>query len=236
MGITAGATGFCEVEDFGIPRAPTPQAVTRSFPAPGSSEESGSYPAATGGRPSSWSRGHGPGKPHRVSSGTGTHAFSRSKSRCNLAVAAAPLLGGDFGAAQRIPHPLTHPSPASPGSADPDSLSPLLLTVEDSRCARSRHRSPVPGRMTATGSCFPFQFRGQRLRSESLTLHLPSSRPAPPHVPPLQESPAHKAPPRQAPRRPGAVQEITSDSKRTLNISHLFKGHFSVLARILSKQ
>lgn len=81
---------------------------------------------------------------------------------------------------QRIPHPLTHPCPVSPGSANPDTQSPFLLTVEGFRRALSRHRSPVPGRTTAAGSCFPFQFRGQRLRSESLTFHLPSSGPAPP--------------------------------------------------------
>lgn len=60
---------------------------------------------------------------------------------------------------------------------------------------------PAPSRVTPTGSCFPFQFRGQRLRVDPLTLHPPPLQ-ARPCLPPLPSN-LTQAPPSPAP--PGAA-------------------------------
>ena len=67
-------------------------------------------------------------------------------------------------------------------------------------------KSPAPGRVTPTGSCFPFQFRGQRLRVDPLTLHPPplQARPCPSrHFPQPHPSPAQPCPALPRPAQPG---------------------------------
>lgn len=59
----------------------------------------------------------------------------------------------------------------------------------------------APGRVTATGSCFPFQFRGQSLGAEPATHHLPPHQPG--QAPPLRVAPPTQAPPTRPP--PGAA-------------------------------
>lgn len=182
--------------------------MSRSFPAPGSSADGGGHPAAAGGwgddRRGEADRGHGPGKPHRVSSGAGTGAFSLAQNHpVNSLWPQLRFSGATW--LQRVPPAPTPPSCVLRLGRPRHPNSQFLLTGKGFRGALSRHRSRVPGRMTTAGSCFPFQFRGQRrLRAESLTLHLPSAGPGPAPRPASCRSPAPKSPalaklhPRQA--------------------------------------
>ena len=84
-------------------------------------------------------------------------------------------------------------------------------------------KSPAPGRVTPTGSCFPFQFRGQRLRVDPLTLHPPplQARPCPSrHFPPPHPSPAQPCPAQRSPARnyrPGKAREVKFKGQRRVS-------------------
>lgn len=83
---------------------------------------------------------------------------------------------------------------------------------------------PAPSRVTPTGSCFPFQFRGQRLRVDPLTLHPPplQARPCPCRHFPLTSPKPRPALPRPAqpcPDSRGTTTDPERHSKSSLKAS-----------------
>ena len=95
-------------------------------------------------------------------------------------------------------------------------------------------KSPAPGRVTPTGSCFPFQFRGQRLRVDPLTLHPPplQARPCPSrHFPQSHPSPAQPCPAQRSPA--GTLGGKLQTRKGTRSQVYVFTALSNILTRFL---
>ena len=154
----------------------------------------------------------GPENPSRVRSGTYTRVVS-------LAQRPSPLLRAGCLRSSSASFPAAPVLPAHRPRSHTQVPRHCVRRVPKDELARevsySQFRDSAPGIRGArpsetTGSCFPFLFRGQRLRAELLTLH-----PPPGQAEPDPSRPTHTRPARPSPARPSpAPSRLTGERKK----------------------